>query len=161
MRVKRKSNKPTTYVPVSERGLPEAEQFSVQIRRMDFLDKAKVRDKMVEFNDEGGLENIRMFSIGVEVAADLLDGWSNLVDDETGADIVFDARNRHKMFDLLPEEIQEELGQVFASGSLNSKAEQRIVDEAAKEKEAEDEDVDEDVDDTPDEAETATEEATA
>jgi hypothetical protein len=136
MRVTRKSNATTTYVPVSERSLPEDEQFSVQIRRLDFIDRAKIRDKMVEFNDDGTVENIRMFSIGVEVAADVLDGWKNLYDDETGAEITYDRRNRNAMFDILPDEIQEELGQVFATGLRNKKAEQRLLD-AYEEEQAE------------------------
>lgn len=146
MRIKRKSSAPVKYVPISQRDLPQDEQFHLMMRPLDVFERARVRDKMVEFGEDGEVEGFRTFSITIEVAALCLDGWANLIDDETGNEIVFDGKKRNDCFSLLPDEIQDELATVYGTGVKNEKAEKRLV--AAAEAEADEADDDDSGDDT-------------
>jgi hypothetical protein len=122
---------PKWYVPISERALPEDEQFAVKIRRLDFQERARLRDNAVEVSDEGKILAYRTISFTYEAASKVIDGWKN-AKDEKGNPIKFDSSDRHGMFDLLPEDVQDELANVFATGRFDAETEAKLVERAAE-----------------------------
>lgn len=125
-------NLPTFYVPVTERHLPFEEQLRIRTRRLDALERGELQDKAVDVSVDGELLGIKTVSFTYHGAIAVLDGWENFKDEATGKDIPFDRSNRREMFDLLPEDIQDELARVFGSGAKNERVEETLVEAQEK-----------------------------
>ena len=99
----RKSDPIEVYVTKETRDLPQHEQVQFQLRRLKAVEKAKIEDEMLAVSQEG-LTGLRQSTVRVKMTIARLCGWQI-----PGSNVRFDTKDPEAMFDLLSDEMQEEL----------------------------------------------------
>jgi hypothetical protein len=120
-------NKPKSldYTPVEHRGTVNAPVLKMRV--LGAAEKAKVSDthlyKMRQ--DMQGIETLQLQSTSVYMVIAQLEGWSGVVT-EDGTPVKFESGEA--AFDLLPQDIQDELIAVFGQGRKSDETEARLLD---------------------------------
>lgn len=92
-----------TYVLKATRDLPDIEQVHFYLRRLSPLEKTEIEDEMVVV-DSAGLKGLRHNTVRLKTLLARLDGWRI-----QGAPLAFNKADKEAMFDMLSEDIQDEL----------------------------------------------------
>jgi hypothetical protein len=108
-----KPSTPVPYVPTCEDPAdPDRAEFSmIKLRARD---KARIRDGMVGLNKKGRVNKFKSNQVSLNLVLEQLAGWRGIVD-PSGATVEFDPTDPEASFDLLPDEIQDELMDEFGS----------------------------------------------
>lgn len=99
----RKSDKVETYVTKETRDLPEHEQVKFHLRYLKAVEKAKIDDELLAVSQEG-LTGLRQSTVKVKLVIARLCGWRI-----PGSNEKFDVNDSEGMFDMLTDELQQEL----------------------------------------------------